>query len=256
MNSPVEVRRLRRLAVALLFTPAVLTAHTGPTPAAPFVMGTVDAENTYAHQWYRRIYSEAFRRLGIKLELAVYPNQRIGVVLDQGVIDGEAARARVYSEVHPELIRVEESVLDVVFALYATNHAVELKRLDDLRRLKLRTAYRRGVVVCERALASLLPPEQIIDVTGAEQGLQMLLSGRADVMCAVDQSLTNVLIGPEFAGVTSVRKVLGLQAAPLFPYLHRRHAELAPKLAAVLKAMKAEGLIERYRREAARGTAR
>jgi polar amino acid transport system substrate-binding protein len=256
MDRLVEFRRLRRLALALLLTPALLAAQTRTTPAGTFVMGTVDAENTYAHRWYRRIYSEAFRRLGIRLELAVYPNQRIGIVLDQGAIDGEAARASIYSEVHPELIRVEESVLDVVFALYATHPTLELNRLDDLRRLKLRTAYRRGVLVCEKALASLLPPEQIIDVTGAEQGLQMMLSGRADLMCAVDQSLTNVLIAPEFAGVTSVRKVLELQAAPLFPYLHRRHAELAPKLAAVLKAMKAEGLIERYRLEAAGGAAR
>jgi polar amino acid transport system substrate-binding protein len=34
---------------------------------------------------------------------------------------------------------------------------------------------------------------------------------------------------------------------PTYPYLHRKHADLAPRLAAVLKQMKSEGLIKAYR---------
>jgi hypothetical protein len=36
---------------------------------------------------------------------------------------------------------------------------------------------------------------------------------------------------------------------------HRKHADLAPRLAAALKQMKAEGLIERYRVDALRESA-
>jgi hypothetical protein len=42
------------------------------------------------------------------------------------------------------------------------------------------------------------------------------------------------------------------ESAPMFPYLHRKNAELAPRLAAVLRQMKAEGVIARYRSDVER----
>jgi hypothetical protein len=84
----------------------------------------------------------------------------------------------------------------------------------------------------------------------------MLLSGRADYYCDVDTAVQNALGSTELKGVTTIRKVLLLQAAPLYPYLVRRHADLAPRLAATLRAMKAEGLIERFRQEAMQDAAR
>ena len=221
-------------------------------PAPPFVMGMVDPETTYVPKWYRRLYGEAFKRLGLRVELATYPTQRIGALLDQGAVDGEVSRARIYEEVHPELIRVDESVVDIAFALYAADATLELKRLEDLSAMKLRISYRRGVLFCEKALATVLPLEQMVDVTQAEQGLKMLLTGRTDLFCDVDLSVLSALQSAELKGATTIRRVLVLQTAPLYPYLLRKHAELAPRLAAVLKAMKSEGLIERYRLEALR----
>jgi hypothetical protein len=248
---------LERLALAAgllcLFLPLQAVAQAAP---APFVMGTVDPETSYLAKWYRRIYGEAFRRLGLRLEMATYPTQRIGVLLDQGVIDGEVVRARIYAQAHPELIRVDESVFDAVFALYTANATLELKRLEHLSAMKPRVSYRRGVLYCEKALKSVLPPEQISDITQVEQGLMMLLTKRADFLCDIDLSVESALDSAEFKGVTTIRTVLVLQALPLYPYVHRKHAELAPRLAATLKQLKAEGLIERYRLEALREVGR
>jgi len=225
-------------------------------PAQPFVMGTVDPEAGSLAKFSRRLYGEAFRRLGLRVELVTYPTQRIGALLDQGAIDGEVARALIYADAHPELIRVDESVFDIVFTLYAADATLELKRLEDLSATKLRVSYRRGVIFCEKALASVLPREQMVDVTQAEQGLKMLLTGRTDLFCDVDLSVLSTLESAELNGATTIRRVLALQAAPLYPYLLRKHAELAPRLAVVLRAMKAEGLVERYRLEAQREVGR
>jgi len=241
---------MRLPALVLLSFLSLWPATVRAEPLQPFVMGMVDPETTYVSKWYRRLYGEAFRRLGLRVELATYPTQRIGVLLDQGAIDGEVSRARIYEEAHPELIRVDESVIDIAFALHAVDATLELKRLDDLSAMKLRVSYRRGVLFCEKALATVLPLEQMVDVTHAEQGLKMLLTGRTDLFCDVDLSVLSALQSAELKGVTTVHRVLVLQTAPLYPYLLRKHAELAPRLAAVLKAMKAEGLIERYRLEA------
>jgi polar amino acid transport system substrate-binding protein len=191
------------------------------------------------------------------MELASYPTQRIGALLNQGSIDAETARARIYAQAHPELIRVDESVFDIAFALYAANPAIAVKRLEDLRTLKPRAGYPRGVLYCEKALQSVLPPEQIFDTTQTAQGLLMLLSGRVDVFCAVDLAVQGALAeSADLKRVTGIRQLMVLEAAPLYPYLHRKHAELAPRLAATLKEMKAEGLIERYRTEALREAGR
>ena len=242
------------LAMALGLPPSRAGAQ--PESAPRFVMGTVDRENSYLAKWYRRIYGEAFRRLGMRVELTTYPTQRIGVLLDQGGVDGEAVRARVYAAAHPDAIRVEESVFDATFGLYTANPALELKRLEDLPATKLRVIYRRGVLLCEKALASVLAPVHTSDVTQVDQGLLMLLTGRADLFCDLDASVLNALDAEGVKGAGTIRSVLELGSVPLYAYLHQKHAALAPRLAAVLKAMKAEGLIERYRTEALREAGR
>jgi hypothetical protein len=37
-----------------------------------------------------------------------------------------------------------------------------------------------------------------------------------------------------------------LEEVPLYTYLHKKHRELAPKVAEVLKQMKADGILEAY----------
>jgi hypothetical protein len=79
----------------------------------------------------------------------------------------------------------------------------------------------------------------------------MLLTGRVDYFCEIDAALQSALRSPEFKGVT-VRPLLTIgDRVVLYPYLSRKQAQLAPRLAAVLKEMKAEGLLERFRHQAA-----
>ena len=81
-------------------------------------------------------------------------------------------------------------------------------------------------------------------------GLRMLLTGRVDYYCEIDAALQSALSSPEFKGA-SVRPLLTIgDRIVLYPYLYKKHAELAPRLVAVLKGMKAEGLLERFRHEA------
>lgn len=55
------------------------------------------------------------------------------------------------------------------------------------------------------------------------------------------------------AGDTPPQKLFEIvEPLQLYPYLQRRHAALAPRLAATLRQMKAEGLFERYRVEVLR----
>ncbi len=230
---------------------AVLPTSIRSEPLQPFVMATDQPETTYEGKWQRLAYQEAFKRLGIPLEVEVMPTQRVSAMVDSGAVDGQFMRVLAYADTHPEQIRVAESIYEVGFALWASNPALSLSRLQDLAATSWIGVYKRGVELCQRSLSPLVPAERLSSVASEEVGLRMLLTGRVDYYCEIDAALQSALYAPEFKGVTSVHPLLTIgDRIVLYPYLSSKHAELAPRLAAVLKEMKAEGLLERYRQQA------
>jgi polar amino acid transport system substrate-binding protein len=230
---------------------AVVLALASPWACA-FEFGTSQPEDTLAGRLQRRIYHEAFRRLGLPLTFSVMPLQRLSAEADQGQVDGEVARVPGYAADHPSLVRVEEPVYDITWSLFATNPTLRLPQLSALAGTSWRATYLRGVAICANALKALLPPDRLIDVSSDAQGFSMLRLGRSEVHCTADLSAVTLQHSPDFKGVNILQRVADIGSFPLHPYLHRRHAELAPRLAAVLRHMKAEGLIERYRAESVR----
>ena len=148
---------------------------------APFLMSADQDEKTFAGRWVWLIYTEAFKRLGMRFQLSANPMTRQSLLADDGVIDGEVARVHGYGAAQPNLVRVEEPVLDLVFSLYTANPEVRAQRIEDLAAGNWRGEYRRGVGVCENAFKQVFPAERLSDVTKSEQGAKKLLAGRTDV---------------------------------------------------------------------------
>jgi hypothetical protein len=239
------------LIAGLLALFAVLPCPIRSEPLRPFVMVTDQPETTYEGKWQRRAYEEAFKRLGVPLEVELMPTQRVSAMVDSGAVDGQFMRVPAYAETHPEQVRVDEPIYEVGFALWVSNPALTLSRLQDLAATGWIGIYRRGVELCQRSLSPLVPAERLSSVATEHDGLRMLLTGRVDYFCEIDAALQSALYSPEFKGVASVRPLLTIgDRIVLYPYLHKKNAELAPRLAAVLKGMKAEGLLERFRQEA------
>jgi len=244
-----SVLRLVPVALALCVLAPAMAAEKADKP---FVLGTSQGVETLAGKLQRRLYAEAFRRLDMPLQLVVMPLQRLTVAAEQGQIDGEVARVASYGEARPELVRVDEPVYEIVWALYASNPAVKPARLADLAATPWRATYLRGVGVCENALKPLLPAPRLVDVTSDAQGFDMMRLGRSDLHCTGDMGALALQVTPEFRDVEIGRRVLDIGTYPLHPYLHRSRADLAPRLAAVLRQMRSEGLLERYRAESLR----
>jgi len=220
-------------------------------PAKPLVLATDQPEDTYEGKWQRRAYEEAFKRLGVPIEVITMPAQRRTVMADSGAIDGQLLRVFGYADAHPEQVRVEEPIYDVVFGLWVSNPSLTASRLSDLAATNWRGIYRRGIELCERSLSPLVPAERLTSISTEEVGLRMLLADRVDFYCEVDAAVENSLYGPEFKNATSIRQLLTFaDPIPLYPYLSRKHAELATRLAVVFRQMKAEGLLERIRAQA------
>ena len=125
--------RSRRLALSAWLVALLLMLPEPARAASPdtVVLGSDQEAVSVTGIWMRRIYAEAFRRLGIPIEFAVYPTKRLSTTLDEGGIDGEFVRVHAYAAAHPNLVRVEEPVFSVQFALFTANPA--LRRLPSSR---------------------------------------------------------------------------------------------------------------------------
>ncbi len=98
-------------------------------------------------------------------------------------------------------------------------------------------------------LSKVVPPERLSFVPTIEQALKKLRAGRTDIFVYVEPLVLSVLRSAEFQDA-GIQMVGMMEEFALYPFLHKKHADLAPKLAEALKQMKAEGLFEQYQKMA------
>lgn len=232
--------------IALLALAAFASALASARQPGGIVLGTARPEGNYVAEFLNRIFIEAFRRLDVPLEIRQVPTARLSVMAASGELDGELVRARAYGDSQPNLIRVEAPVVDVNFALWAATPEISITRLDELATRELSVNYVRGVLGCEQALGRVVPPKLLTAVTATEPALEMLRLGRVQMHCGIDFTVLALASSAEFKGKLKLHKVLSVgEPTALYPYLHRRNATLAPRLAAALTEMRNDGTIAR-----------
>jgi ABC-type amino acid transport substrate-binding protein len=228
---------------------------TAQAQSAPgrMVMATFGVENSFASRWLELIYKDAFRQLGVSLEIRFFPAARAGAEAMAGNVDGELARSLEYESTQTTMVRLAEPTLLVATAAYAKRLDIQLAPgWEGLRGTTYRTEYRFGYSITEHKLMAVLPAVHLSAVQTSETGLRKLVLGRTDLFVDTVESIEPLLAGPEFRHA-GIHIATILQRAPLYAYLNKKHAALAPRLAAVLKKMRESGQIERYRLQALRG---
>lgn len=222
------------------------------TPTA-LVLGTPRPDGNYGGVFLRRIYTELFSRLGIPVEIRTLPTARLALELSNGNIDADIARPLAFAESQPHLVRTEEPVLEITYALWASNPAVKLNKLEQLRQTDYTVTFTRGIVYCEETLKSVLPEARVVDVTTTLNAINMLHHGRNALHCGVDFAVLSDAGNAEFSGRAPLIRVLNISKPdPLYLYLQRKHAALAPQAAAALRKMKTDGTMERLRKDTLR----
>lgn len=251
----VWIRRLRAMAGAALVPLCWVLPGPGlhAQTANSLILGTPRPQGNYAGAYLRRLYTELFARLGIAIDIRTVPTARLAVELGNGSIDGDLSRPLEFSNSQPQLVRVDEPVMEVVYALWSTNAAIKVSKLEQLRQLPYTATYTRGVVQCEEALKRVLPEQRVLDVTTTANAINMLHYGRNEVHCGVDAAVLSDAGSAEYAGKAPLIKLLNIaKPDPLYLYLQSKHAGLVPKINAALRKMKAEGTVERLRKESLR----
>jgi ABC-type amino acid transport substrate-binding protein len=218
--------------------------------AEKLVLAGAGDDGSYFGRLINLIYAEAFHRTGVQeIETVVYPLKRAAVMANSGDIDGELLRTMQYADSAPNLIRVEESPISIMFSACAADPTIKVDNWESLKGSNLRVDYRRGAVQIQMQLAQYLPQENISEVNDPLNAMKKLLAGRSDLYVDADEGIQPLLQTDEFKG--KIHHAGVIQEIPLYAYLHNKHADLVPKLEAALKAMKEEGLIEELKAKAA-----
>ncbi len=197
-------------------------------------------------------YTEAFKRLGYGFDYNIYPSKRGLIESNSGRVDGEAFRVKFGERIQkqfPNLIRVSEPISEVTYAAYAKTPAFFLKGWESLNGKDLLVGYIRGANIAEMNLPTYLGEQNRIGITDLRQGINMLASGRIDLLLSFDQPMESALRHEEFRGL-DINRAGNIDRLSVYPYLHKKHAALVPKLAVVLRAMKEDGTFDRLRKQA------
>jgi len=233
----------------LIFTlfPSVL-AHSDDSyllPKTIVLSGSQDTKNSLQGRFLEMVYTEAFKRLGIKLEYTAFPAKRSSAMSDNGYTDGEITRVYDYANTHPNMVRVEEHVLTYTFNAYATKPGIKLHGWDSLKGTNYKVEYKQGVQNSKDHLTDVVDKEMLSSVIRLEHGFKKLMYGRTDILVAVHYELREQLRSDEFkdSGIY-VAGIMGSTTSHAF--LHKKHKSLAPKISNILAQMKSEGLIKKY----------
>jgi len=187
------------------------------------------------------VAGEAFRRAGVQLRLVKLPAERGLINANAGIEDGDLTRIAGLEANYPNLVRVPEKLIDWEFAAFG-KHASLPARWDTLRPRPV--GHIRGWKIYEQKMADA---PHVVTAENPVQLFQQLRRDRTEVALYERWQGLSLIRSQQWTDVHVLAPSLARRE--MYLYLHKRHAALVPKLAAALRAIKAEGLYDRLYRE-------
>lgn len=187
----------------------------------------------------RQILIEAYKRLNIKIVFITLPAERSLWAVNNGIVDGEASRMVGLDKIYSNLQMVKIPVEFISMYVYTKDVHFTVQGWQSVK--PYRIAYQRGVKVVEQNLNGL-PIESLATI---DQAFVMLEHNRVDVVIADAFQAANLL--PKYPAIKMLTPAI--DSFPVYHYLHKKHADLVPKLETVLQQMTADKTIERINRE-------
>jgi polar amino acid transport system substrate-binding protein len=209
------------------------------------------AAPTFAQAPYRIVYNEATASL-VPLMRAVYaelgmtpvfeqlPSERALVEANAGRFDADLMRVEGVEKSYPQLLCTNEPIRRTELYAYVRRGAsFSIKAADDLRLHSL--GLTRGSKLAEEFLTAR--GWQATAANSADSLFKMLTVDRFEVALVTS---TQLLAHSGLVPDNVERAGPVLSSSHSYHVLHRHNAELAPRIDAVLKAMKADGRLQRY----------
>lgn len=208
-------------------------------------MSTWFEQDTPSGKRVDAIFSDVFKRAKVDFKYVVIPPARATRMLEAGKIDGEFHRIKEYAENIPEIIRVEEPLVSVVTSAFVINPDIQIKDANSLKNTYYRVEYLRGNVISERVLKTVVEPQRLSVNNSIEYSFEKLLRGRIDILVTTDIEMFHMLELEKYKNI-KVFTAGQLAKVDLYTFLHKKHKDLATKMAKAIKEIKEEGLMQKY----------
>jgi len=225
------------------------SAVSGPEVATPQAADAEIIHLGYGTGWNdvglalaRKVYSVAFGRAGKRVKISPMPGERSLIEANAGRLDGDATRfgnARVENQ-YTDLIRVQEPLLVSNTSAFSIRFSAEIRNWSDIAELSPGIVYVRGYKLIESRLSAMGLQARAFHVADHAKALRFLMAGRADILISTEPAVRTFLGEPEFRNA-GIRRIGVLERDNPYLYLHKRHAELAERMAKILREMKADG---------------
>lgn len=186
--------------------------------------------------------TEALRRIGVGLEIIKLPAERALINVNGGIDDGELIRIAGLEKAYPNLVRVPEKMMDMDFVAFTKHVEIQTDGWQALKPFSI------GIIKGWKILENNIPDEAALTLAeDAEQLFRLLEKDRVDlVLYSCWMGLARVK-RQKLGGVRVLTPPLVTKE--MFMYLHKKHKPLVPKIAAALRAIKAEGTYQRLFQE-------
>lgn len=189
------------------------------------------------------VLTEAFRRIGHRIEIVNLPAERSLLNADSGLTDGDFVRIPGLERVYPNLVKVPEKIIDFEFVAFARNPKL---RTDSWTALK---PYDVGIVRGWKILEeNASAAHSLLRTDDQRQLFNLLQNDRADVV------IYSRFEGHALLGTMGIEGVKALEPPlakrEMYLYLNVIHRKVVLPLAEALRAMKADNTYQALREQA------
>jgi polar amino acid transport system substrate-binding protein len=183
------------------------------------------------------IVRQAFDRIGKNVFITHLPAERSLLNASMGINDGDLIRVEGLQKHYPDLIKVNEKLIDFEFVAFSKDSQIHIDGWHDLSRHSVGIV--RGWKILEEKAAHAL----LTQVDSLALLFTLLEKGRADVVIYERLAGEYAMRSMTIAGVYLTATPLEIQ--PMYLYLHRAHSDLVDPLVSALKEMKQDGTYQR-----------
>lgn len=188
-----------------------------------------------------RVFKEAFRRIGVDMEIVFTSTERSLPDVNAGILDAEANRIKGMEALYPNLRRVPEPNMVMEFVAFSKKD-FPIDGWDSIRDLDIGLV--RGWKILEENTKDF---QNVVKVPTEYELFNMLEKDRIDI--ALYAKLTGYATFKEM-GLRDIHHLEPpLESRDMYLYVYKSHSELTDKIAAALREIKEDGTYQRILHE-------
>ncbi|MBX2830498.1 MAG: transporter substrate-binding domain-containing protein [Rhodospirillales bacterium] len=186
------------------------------------------------------LLTETFKNVGLRSDVHTLPGERALINANAGIEDGDAMRIGGLESQYPNLLRIPTSFHTMEFVAFSRDSDITVTSWDDLSQYQV--GFIRGWKLYEKQLAE---HSNLSIVNNAEQ--LFLLLFRGDIEVALFEKWQAAPIVSRMGEEVHAQSP-SLAAFPMYMYLHKKHANIAPAVDRSLTTLKENGRITALRK--------